>query len=173
MIKRGRQKFTSLVIYKGCNFIFQKIIAMVKIKTSAKHKHGHKNVIPHLGETFISPEGIVEVSTQEIAEKVIAAVPDFCLCNEDGDEVKIKPKVEENTLGKEQGKELKAEDLEEEEEDKFMSDQEADDVLKDKTLAQLQTLAKDTGMPADQWGTLQKPKLKEYLKNIMTGGKFE
>lgn len=43
----------------------------VKIKTKDQFKYGQKNVVPYLGTVQIDENGIVEVSTMEIAKKIV------------------------------------------------------------------------------------------------------
>lgn len=54
----------------------------VRIQTTATHKFGQKNVIPYLGVTEISSDGIVIVESMDIALKIVECNIGFNLIDE-------------------------------------------------------------------------------------------
>ena len=141
-------------------------MSTVKMKTIHPHKHGQTNIIPYAGKVTISTEGEIEVSSMDIAEKIVKADIGFNIIAS----VKVEVKKDE------EGKEPKREELKEKSEDDGLNreekesigdDEDNDELIKaldssEMTLAKLQETAKS--FPRAEWGSLRKAELIDYLK---------
>lgn len=144
---------------------------MVQLKTEQQFKWGQKNIIPIVGLVEISPEGIIEVETQEIADQIIAigigfeihqsgsttTLPQITTQEQTTTTTTIQslaPKTEQDELG-DKG-----------EQNSLNKDDEKDELFKSletKTITELQELAKPFAVK--DWTGLNKAKLIDYLKS--------
>jgi len=153
---------------------------MVQLKTQLEWKWGQTNILPLIGATKISEEGIIEVPSDEIADQLEAMDIGFERSQiktpaEDKDSDFIPPNTEENEL-----KKTEEDDLGKKQDDGPLSEQteggETESVIElseevkelhalidNSTLAQLKEQAKP--FPSAEWRLLNKEQLQAYLKS--------
>lgn len=160
---------------------------MVKLKTEDSFKYGQKNVLPFVGETQISDEGIIEVADKATAEALVECEIGFHIIEDDGVEqaaTVVSAKVEEvapsTTTTEEAEEEVAAEQVEEEKGPETPVEEVATESVEEKgpdmedlikqidtlTVPALQSMA--APFPKEEWGTLTKEPLKKYLKEKLT-----
>lgn len=146
---------------------------VVKLKTNQSYRFGQKNIIPYAGEVEISNEGIIEVS-EEIAHKVVGSNCGFNFLLEEKVEEKkeddVIEKVEKNDFNENQNNDLeKVEndsfqpELEEEDEEEEMDIEKIREELKSKTVEELKTVARDSGLNEEEFKGKKKDELIDFL----------
>lgn len=140
----------------------------IKLKTIHEWKHGHKNIVPGLGEIKISEDGTFETDNEAGAQILVDADCGFEYVKGKPSEVEkgqksedLKKKAEEDELG---NKGSNQDDL-------TPSKDDADTLIKaldSKSLADLKVLATESQFPENEWKNLSEKKLREYLKDKLT-----
>lgn len=77
-------------------------MSKIKLRTAHAYKANQTNVLPYVGVVTFDEQGIIEVEEQHV-ESLIDVMPEFSLHEEEKPVIvpePIKPKVEENDLGK-------------------------------------------------------------------------
>lgn len=138
----------------------------VILKTTKEHKHSSTNVLPVVGEVTFSPDGkiSVEVKSEEDLQLLLEALPDLFVFEEEkeGESEEAHEELEHQTDINELGKSLdESNDIGSTEESVELS---ASSLLEGKTVNQLKDLAKESGFPYEEWQSLLKAPLVEYLK---------
>lgn len=138
----------------------------VILKTTKEHKHSSTNVLPVVGEVTFSHDGkiSVEVKTEEDLHLLLEALPDLFVFEEEkeGESEEAHEELEHQTVPNEIGKSQdESNDIGVAEESVELS---ASSLLEGKTVNQLKDLAKESGFPFEEWQSLLKAPLVEYLK---------
>ena len=152
---------------------------MTKLKTVHSYKFGQTNIIPFLGATQISHEGIIEVEDENIAKKLVELeigweVVDKTITTTTTIEsttttttieeitttttVDVIQKVEVDTLNKAVGEEAATTTT-----TTIVVSNEMLASIDELTVPELQNLAKP--FPKKEWSSLNKPDLQAYLKS--------
>jgi hypothetical protein len=163
-------------------------MAKFKLQTSAKYKHGVKNVIAYAGEVEFDKDGIVVVDLQEEeVQDLLKDIPDFSIHSisavvteelikeyphleaeklQIGSEIFIplKPQTEENEIGKSEDEKNDIGGQEENEDTFTGAVSHTASIVDGLNMPELRVLAETSGFDKAEWESLNKKDLKAYLK---------
>jgi hypothetical protein len=146
-------------------------MAKFKLQTSAKYKHGVKNLIAYAGEVEFDKEGIIEVDLkEEEVQDLLKDIPDFSI-HSIGKEVDgqfiyepIQPQTEENELGKSEDEDNDIGGDKEEDTFNGVANAAPTSLIDGLNMPDLKALAESSGFDKAEWESLNKKDLKAYLK---------